>query len=223
MKYTLLLLASFTGLAHSATTFIDADFEAPHVLNTAPATGSGIGLVSTIDGGSPLIVTGEPASGNALSLQTGDAVIFEVGQRFSSYEISYDLTFMNFEGTASEFTFFIDTPIIRRVDIGSSETQIFIPGSSRNAELLILDDTNYSILHEVDTAADTWEISVNGSLLYSGQIGADGVEMIRFYNIGSAGAEVKLDNLLLTGNAIPEPNTSILLFVASIGLWKRKR
>jgi len=226
--YTLILLLLMPICnSEASTTILDVDFESPHISGNSPSTGTEKNLVSEIEPiGSAIVEASLSELGNALSLRDGAGVIFNINKQFSSYTISFDLTFENFETSSSSLEFFIDTPLIRSMSVESFNTRFHIPlGSGGGSRYAVIDDLiQYSFLHEIDTQSNIWKTSINGTLLHISSIDSHNVEGIRFYSSpDSPSVVMQLDNLVFTGTTVPEPSCVTLSLLSLASFFRRCR
>ena len=96
------------------------------------------------------------------------------------YDIQFDLLTHHLTDSQYAFTFFLDTPQVRSVDLHGGNLSVFQPHTFDGAVRHFADDHAYHFDITVDLPNNRWSISVNGKLRYTNHIDATALDSIRF-------------------------------------------
>jgi hypothetical protein len=208
--------------------YYDLDFGTPpHTVGMPPVIGGGPpprNTVSAIPFGTPTVIDELGAlDDQPLFFESyvggGDQIQLRLDDLPPSdfYGLQCELFFYSIERD-TEFTLFLDTPQVRRINFNGDETvSIWVPGSPTTPIGTYVIDEIVVLRVDLDLAADTWEIYLDSVLAHSGSFGGatrlTGVRFSTRVTPEPPGASVALDNLLI-GDAVVIPDIEIVSFTA---------
>lgn len=170
----------------------DIDFASPlHTVGFPPAVGSGDAVrrsVSELVIGTPTVVASLGAlTSQPLQFTTNDGDADQIRLRLDdlpasdTYTLDCDLLVQS-AGSTANFVVFLDTPVIRKISFrGNGQVYVQIgTGAESSYGTFSLGVVQH--LHvNVNLAADTWTIELNGTRIYSSSFaGATAVNTVRF-------------------------------------------
>jgi hypothetical protein len=230
MKIFLIVALSVAGCSLSATELYNLDFSA-----------NDVGTYQTVYG-NPTIQSPVGTFANALvfqppnSIPDYDQIELPFDVTGSYYDIQYDVLTHNLLNSGYGFTVFLDTPVIRSVDLDGNQDTVAVFQPSPYTGENVADFSDGQVYHfdiSVDLQANLWTLAIDGTQVFSNPFNASGLQDIRFNlgaNIegasGASGMYAALDNVVV--NVVPEPATAQLLIAAGVPLllWqgiKRRR
>ncbi len=229
------------GSAHAASiTYYDVDFSAPtHTIGSSPTEGSSSDTISSIVFGQPVVESSFGAlsseslvfntTGNTTPCCFYDQIELDLGKGSDQYRVSFDLSTSNYVNTGSgnTFTLLLDTPEVRNIHFNNDGTiSYFIPFQGSGVIGSFSDNSLLNMMVDVNLAASTWDISMNGSLLHSGVFSpsVNDINSLRFSFGGLSTTSfdsVGLDNIRVTNGedmtGVPEPRSSSLILLGLMG------
>ncbi|WLQ15850.1 hypothetical protein O5O45_07975 [Hahella aquimaris] len=237
------LLACAVNAQAGVITHYDVDFNSPvHTPGSTPTTGSGADTPTRIVFGSPTVkerfgaLDDQPlvfnSTGNSAPYLY-DQIGFRLGRGYDNYRFEYDILASNLIGSEYQMTLFLDTPTVQNVYLRPNG-QIGLTGrmpSPPPATTYFQEDSILKFVIDVDLAASTWEIAVNGSHVTSSPFRSSGGDIDSFrFSLGKIGSNsprnddvyVALDNLKVTSfvdDPVPvsEPGAFALFGMALLG------
>lgn len=219
----------------------DVNFEAPtHIVGNPPTTGSGPNTPSSIVFGAPVISNNFAAlpgqslvfntTGNTTPCCFYDQIQFNLGNGYSNYNVAFDVSTSNYvnAGSGNTFALLFDTPTVQNLYFENNGTIRTFAGGGSSVIGTFSDNTLLNMNVNVDLLASQWNISMNGTSLFTGTFNASGGDVFNMrYSFGGAGTtnfdSVGLDNVVVS--AVPVPAAVWLLgsgLLGLIGVARRK-
>jgi hypothetical protein len=221
------LILLFATAARSASIY-DVTFEEPvHQINSLPSAGARPDRISSINFGSPLVVSSMPLlTGNSLEFEgytTYEQIELNLGDAVPGFAISFDLVTQNLLNSSYAFRLLLDTPEVRSLDFhgGLNDVRVFQPSGPSGSLQSFSDEQKYSIAMTIDLQGNLWTISIDDVQRFQNPINATQIADLRFSLspwIGGAAdqpsVKVFLDNINVS--SIPEPNAVSLLIAGLV-------
>lgn len=180
-------------------------------VGTFPATGSNAALFNT--------------AGNGASFYY-DYIELVTQTSYSIHHMSLDLLAQNLIGTNNMFSILFDTPRVQTVRF-MSDGYVWVQNNTRTVPFLQNQNIHLELI--ADTAANSWDVRMNGISIYNGEYESDeglvrsvrmGLGVVTSGDAPNHSTNVFVDNIVLV---VPEPSAAGLLGLGLLGMWRRRR
>jgi len=235
------LITGISGLTYATVIeHYNIDFSSPpHTVGSLPNTGASPDLISRVRAGEPVVeasfgsLTSQPLVFNP-NVYTYEQIELDLGLGYDNYKLSFDMETDNLAGSLYNFGVIFDTPQVRNLNFhGSAGIYTWTPYSGGGGTIgSLVDNQLMHVEVEIDLIANRWTVDTGIHPLVSRYFttSGDDVESIRFNlspRIANApldpSVSVGIDNIVVTSNVIPEPQTATFVFSALAVLFVRRK